>query len=112
MTGAQGGSNPMKRKQPRAVEQFERQPKDQRLGDAPVEAAYHGKMEFLAREIDHLFNGDLRGEAREVGFVLMIFPLNDGDGRANYISNASRADVVTMLKEQIVHFESQPGDMK
>jgi hypothetical protein len=96
----------MKRKRP--AEQFERQPKDQRLGDAPVEAKYHGKMEFLAREIDHLLNGDLRGEARETGFVLLVFPFNDHEGRANYMSNARREDVVTLLKEQIKRFEGWP----
>jgi hypothetical protein len=98
----------MKRKERRAAEQFRKQPADQRLGDAPVEASYHGKMEFLARQIDHLFNGDLRGEAREVGFVLLVFPFAGHEGRANYMSNATREDVVTLLKEQIARFEGQP----
>lgn len=92
----------------RAKEQFEQQPKAQRLGDAPVEDEYHGKMEFLARQIDHFFNGDLRGEARSTGFVLLVFPFHDHAGRCNYMSNANRADVVTLLKEQIARFEGQP----
>lgn len=92
----------------RAKHQFEQIDPNQRLGDAPVEASYHGKMEFLARQIDHLFNGDLRGKDREVGFVLLVFPFGGAEGRANYISNADRADIVTLLKQQIARFEGQP----
>jgi hypothetical protein len=61
---------------------------------------YHGRMEFLARQIDHLFNGgdgDLRGET---GFVLLVFPF-DRDRSYYYVSNASREDVAIILKEQI-----------
>lgn len=82
--------------------------KPERLGDAPIEDAYIGKMNFLAEQMDHFFNGDLRGEDRHTGFVLLVFPFGDGKGRANYISNANRADVVTLLKEQLARFEGQP----
>ena len=96
----------MKRKD-RAANIYKKLPPEQRLGDAPVDADYHGKMTFLARQIDHLFNGDLRGEDRKTGFVLMVFPFGDG-GRANYMSNANREDVVVTMKEQIARFEGQP----
>lgn len=97
-----------KRLDKRAKEQFEHQPPDEALGDAPVESEYHGKMTFLARQIDHLFNGDLRGEARTTGFVLLVFAFGDEAGRCNYMSNADRKSVVEMLKEQIARFEGQP----
>lgn len=77
------------------------------LGDAPIEAAYREKMTKLAELLDRYFNGELRGEDRKVGFVVMIFNFEQ-DGRANYISNARREDVVTLLKEQIARFEGQP----
>ena len=83
-------------------------PRKHELGDAPVDAELHGKMEFLARSIDHLFNGDLRGEQREVGFVLLVFPFEGRDGRCNYMSNAAREDIVIMLREQIARFEGFP----
>lgn len=38
----------------------------------------------------------------------MIFDFGEGAGRANYISNADRADVVTLLREQLKRFEEQP----
>jgi len=92
----------------KAKEGFEKTAPGERIGDAPVAAEYHGKMEFLARQIDHLFNGDLRGKDRTAGFVLLVFPFGDNGGRCNYMSNADRADVVIMLKEQIARFEGQP----
>lgn len=80
------------------------------LGDAGLEESYRGKMEFLARQLDHLFNGDLRGQDRKTGFVLMVFPFGeDITGRCNYISNgAGRDDVVALMKEMIARFEGQP----
>jgi hypothetical protein len=90
----------MNRKQRRAAG------KQETLGDGPIESEFVGKMTFLAREIDHLFNGDLRGEDRNVGFALMVFKFGDA-GRANYMSNANRDDVITLLKEQLARFEGQ-----
>jgi hypothetical protein len=83
-------------------------PKPETLGDAPIEEAYREKMNHLGSLIDQFFNGDLRGNDRKVGFCLMLFNFDDGTGRANYISNAERADVVTLLKEQLARFEGQP----
>jgi hypothetical protein len=77
------------------------------LGDAPIEPQYHEMMNNLARAIDEMFNGELRGKDRKTGFVMIVFEFGD-TGRANYISNAERADVVTLLKEQIARFEGQP----
>jgi hypothetical protein len=77
------------------------------LGDAPIEPQYLEKMQMLARALDEVFNGDLRGQDRHTGFVLMVFGFGD-TGRANYISNAERADVITLLKQQIARFEGQP----
>lgn len=74
----------------------------ERLGDAPIEEASREKMNRLAALIDEFFNGDLRGEDRQTGFCLMIFPFEGFDGRANYISNASRADVVTLSAVSLI----------
>jgi hypothetical protein len=79
------------------------------LGDAPIENEYLEKMNAVARALDELFNGEKRGKAREVGFVLLVFPFGEKEGRCNYISNgADRRDIVTMMKEQIKRFEGQP----
>lgn len=87
--------------------------KPERLGDAPIEAAYFEKMNVLAGAIDELFNGpgaskeEAPGE-RKVGFILMVFPFGTEPGRTNYISNANREDVIVLLKEQLARFQGQP----
>jgi hypothetical protein len=81
---------------------------DYTLGDAPVEERYHRKMTAIAQGLDSVLNGDLKGNDRKTGFVLLVFPFGDDSGRCNYISNgADRKDIVIMLKEQIARFEGQ-----
>jgi hypothetical protein len=80
-----------------------------RIGDAPLEPAYIEKMNDVARFLDRMFNEHARGKDRKVGFVLLVFPFDDKEGRCNYISNgADRKDIVTLFKEQIKRFEGQP----
>ena len=82
---------------------------DHTLGDAPIEAEHIAQMNYLARMLDKFFNGSNEGADREVGFVLLVFPYGDKEGRANYISNgADRRDIVTLFREQIARFEGQP----
>jgi hypothetical protein len=80
--------------------------KPPQLGDAPIEPEYIEKMNAIARVLDETFNGEARGKHRKVGFVLLVFPFEHHEGRANYISNgADRKDIVTLMKEQIARFE-------
>lgn len=87
----------------------------ERLGDAPIQPQFRELMNKIGRILDQAFNGDAKGEDRKNGFVLIVFPFVEAEfaragqeGRANYISNAAREDVVVMLKEQIKRFEGQP----
>jgi hypothetical protein len=81
--------------------------KDHQIGDAPIEDRYREDMITVARTLDEHFNGPRKGAHREVGFVLLVFPFGDGDGRCNYISNgARREDIVKMMREQIARFEA------
>jgi hypothetical protein len=76
------------------------------LGDAPIEQAYINEMKTVAGFLDEVFNGDKRGDARNTGFVLLVFPFGSKDGRCNYISNgADRHDIVKLFHEQIKRFE-------
>jgi hypothetical protein len=77
------------------------------LGDAPIEKKYYEVMNKLGKFLDIALNGD---EARKIGFVLLIFDLDEAGSRMNYISNANRSDVVTALKEQVAKFEGRTGD--
>lgn len=84
-------------------------PDDHSLGDAPIEPQYIEMMQAMARALDEVFNGDAKGDARKTGFVLLVFPFADHEGRANFISNgADRKDIVTLFREMIARFEGQP----
>lgn len=79
------------------------------LGDAPIEPQFKDVMDALARGVDDVLNGTgCKPGDRKNGFVLLVFPLNDHEGRCNYMSNARREDVVVLLKEQLARFQGQP----
>lgn len=79
------------------------------LGDAPIQTEYRAQMEAVVRGLDEIFNGDLRGDDRHTGFVLLVFPFGEKEGRCNFISNgADRADIVCLFKEMIARFQGQP----
>jgi len=80
-----------------------------RLGDAPIEDAYREKMNIVAAALDDVFNGGAKAPNKEVGFVLLVFPYGEKEGRCNFISNgADRKDIVVLFKEMIARFEGQP----
>ncbi len=78
-----------------------------------IEPKYHDAMNRLAPVIDEFFNGDRKGEDREVGFFLGVFNFRDGgqDARFNYISNADRKDIIILLKEMTAKFEGQADNI-
>ena len=78
-----------------------------KLGDAPIEPALLDLMNAIADDLDIIFNGTARGEARPTGFVLLTFPYGERrSGRCNFISNgADRKDLIAMFKEMIFRFE-------
>jgi hypothetical protein len=80
------------------------------LGDAPIEQEYRNKMKAVAMTLDKFFNGELEGNDRHTGFVLLVFPFGEKEGgRCNFISNgAYREDIVILMREMIARFEGQP----
>ena len=80
------------------------------LGDAPIQEDYRVKMNAVMKTIDEFMNGDAKGNDREVGIVVLMFPFGSQDGRCNFISNgADRNDLVVLFKEMIARFEGQPA---
>ena len=47
---------------------------------------------------------------RPYGFCLLVFPLNDRNGRMNYIANANREDMLIAMKEFIANAEGRGPD--
>jgi hypothetical protein len=71
----------------------------------------HGPMDEDIRKVANDI-GRIIGMAlpKEYGFALLIFGLGESDGRMNYISNASREDMLAALKELIARFEGRYTD--
>jgi hypothetical protein len=78
----------------------------EQLGDGPIEPQYVQTMQHVAHALDVAFTGNTHVRDRTTGFVLLVFPFGEQDGRCNYISNgADRADVLMLLREQAKRFE-------
>jgi hypothetical protein len=76
------------------------------IGDGPIEERYRLQMRAVAETIDEFLNPDGN---RRCGFIVLMFDFGGEPGaRCNYISNADRADVVTLLREQLARFEGMP----
>jgi hypothetical protein len=73
------------------------------IGDRPLDPRNAAIMKGLAGGIDTALKQHQAG----LGFILMVFPLGEHGGRANYISNANRDDVILLLREQLARFEKQ-----
>ena len=66
----------------------------------PIEVNFRTLMDTLAHNIDAIFNGDCEPAERTVAFVLLVANMGEAD-RIDYISNADRASIITMLKELV-----------
>lgn len=79
------------------------------LGDGPVEDEYRAKMTAIVQSLDEVFNGTAKRGERQTGFILLVFPYGEKEGRCNYMSNgANREDVKVMLRGQLARFEGLP----
>jgi len=78
--------------------------------DDKIEPEFSERMRSIAAALDELFNGEVKGAERKVGFFLLVFPFGEeAKGRANYISNGgSRKDIAVLMKEMAARFEGQP----
>ena len=76
-----------------------------RIGSGPIQPELHELMNGVAYALDRTFNPDGK---KKWGFVLLSFPFGSVEGRCNYISNANREDITTLLREQLSYFEGMP----
>jgi hypothetical protein len=83
------------------------------LGDQPIEEHHLTEMNMVAAGLDKIFNNDKKGNDRQWGFVLLVFPFGEKEGRCNYISNgANREDVEKLLYEQAERFKKDREEKK
>lgn len=73
----------------------------------PVDQEYRDMMQAIVTVLDDSFNRGAKGDARKVGFCLLVFPFGEEpEGRINYVSNgARREDMITALRELADRFE-------
>lgn len=57
-------------------------------------------MSKIAKGLDSIFNGH-DPKNPEVGFVLLVFPLNKKTGLCNYIANIKDESIFALLEEQL-----------
>lgn len=72
--------------------------------DEPIQPEISQQMKCWAEVLDDTFNGkDCKSEDRKYGFALFVFKFDEveGDQRMNYISNATRRDMIKAMKEFI-----------
>jgi hypothetical protein len=72
--------------------------------DKTIDQKHYVDMQTLATHIDRVLNGDDYGEKRTTAFVLLIADGSDAK-LCNYISNAERADMISVLKAIIIRLE-------
>jgi hypothetical protein len=77
-----------------------------------IEAQHHAMMNALAAGIDDILNGaDTPRKDRKLGFILLVAEFGKMDGgRVNYISNGSREDMLTMLREYLARVEGRHAE--
>lgn len=72
----------------------------------PIDEQYRLLMNAICHHLDAAFNGNAKGAARQVGFVLLVFPFGDEDTRVNYISNGcDRAEIARALRKVATRFD-------
>jgi len=90
-------------------------PNAQAAASEPIDEQYRILMNAICHHLDHAFNGDAKGAARQVGFVLLVFPFGDEEIKVNYISNGcDREEIAKALRKVATRFEPQeewPGQM-
>lgn len=89
-------------------EQVNQDAESHHLGDQPIESHFTQAMIAAMSALDDVFNHGKRGNNKDVGIVMLVFPYGEKKGRCNYISNgASRSDVAKLLEEQAKRFRGQ-----
>lgn len=76
-----------------------------------LQEQFREQMRAIGSALDEVFNGPLKGEDRKVGWALLVFPFDCPPGaRTNYISNASRKEMLDSMKEFIARAEGRISD--
>lgn len=68
-----------------------------------------GMLQGIAKGLDDVLKGPAR--PKKIGFALLVFPFGSEEGRqANYVSNASREDMIVAMKEWLARNEGRAAE--
>ena len=73
--------------------------------DGPIKRELKGPMNIIANAIDGFLNSDANN--KKYGFAILTMEFGDPEGTVNYISNATRKDVIDMMKAFIKRNEEK-----
>ncbi len=67
--------------------------------EPPTEADAN-TMTAIRETLDDVFNGQARGPEKKTGFIVLVFPIGQPEGRCNYLTNGvARSDAVKVMRE-------------
>ncbi|SFG09109.1 hypothetical protein SAMN05518801_10773 [Novosphingobium sp. CF614] len=76
------------------------------MSHGPIDPRHRANMNMMANAIDDVLNDGK--QPKKFGFCMLVAEFGKIDnGRVNYISNGSRADMLTMMKEFIARAEGR-----
>ena len=62
----------------------------------------------IAKSLDTVLNGEAKGHDRQIGFALLWFEFGKTEGgQVNYVSNASREDMLVAVREWLARAEGR-----
>lgn len=76
------------------------------MADAPIQSQYREMLNGLAEGIDGVLNNGVKPQ--KIGFALFMFEFGNIEAnRVNYISNASREDMLVAVREWLARAEGR-----
>lgn len=83
-------------------------PKAQTRNAALTEDRHNAILDGTARALDEFLNGTEAPARGKIGFILVVFPLDEIASHGKCVTNGvARDDVVAVLKKQLAHLEGQ-----
>lgn len=81
---------------------------DQAVDDAvKIAEAQMQAFQSIARGLDEALNGELRGNERQVGFIVMMYPFHEPEMEATVITNGQLEDVLEIVDRQRAYINTR-----
>ena len=76
------------------------------MADAPIQSKHRETLNAIAKGLDDVLNGE--AQPKTLGFALFVFEFGHIEAnRVNYISNASRPEMLVAVREWLARAEGR-----